>query len=113
MSDAAPFPYPYEGPDDLREPVLAALRRVVDPEVAMSIVDVGLVYGVTVTAARVAVLLTMTSAACPVADVIVDDACAELDKVVPADWHIHVEVVWEPPWTTDRMSDRAKAFMGW
>jgi metal-sulfur cluster biosynthetic enzyme len=106
-------PYPYDGPEELRQPILAALRRVVDPEVAMSIVDVGLVYDVAVTAERVKVLLTMTSAACPVVDVIVDDACAELDKVVPVDQRIHVEVVWEPPWTTDRMSDRAKAFMGW
>lgn len=105
--------YSYEGPEELRQPILAALRRVVDPEVAMSIVDVGLVYGVTVEAERVKVLLTMTSAACPVVDVIVDDACTELDKVVPVDQRIHVEVVWEPPWTTDRMSDRAKAFMGW
>lgn len=107
------LPYPYEGPEELREPILAALRRVVDPEVAMSIVDVGLVYDVAVTPERVNVLLTMTSAACPVVDVIVDDACSELDKVVPANQRIHVEVVWEPPWTTDRMSDRAKAFMGW
>lgn len=107
------LPYPYEGPEALREPILAALRRVVDPEVAMSIVDVGLVVDVAVTAERVKVLLTMTSAACPVVDVIVDDACSELDKVVPVDQRIHVEVVWEPPWTTDRMSDRAKAFMGW
>lgn len=113
MSTGEPFPYPYDGPEDLREPLLAALRRVVDPEVALSVVDVGLVYGVSVAAGRVTVLLTMTSAACPVVDVIVDEACAELDKVVPADWHIQVEVVWEPPWTTDRMSSRAKAFMGW
>ncbi|HEY1128733.1 MAG TPA: metal-sulfur cluster assembly factor [Roseateles sp.] len=106
-------PYPYEGPDELREPILAALRRVVDPEVAMSIVDVGLVYGVTVTPACVQVLMTMTSAACPVADVIVDDACTELDRAVPPGRRIAVELVWEPAWTTDRMSDRAKAFMGW
>lgn len=107
------LPYPYAGPDELREPILAALRRVVDPEVAMSIVDVGLIYDVTITEQRAKVLLMMTSAACPVVDVIVDDVCAALDKVVPADWRIHVEVVWDPPWTTDRMSARAKAFMGW
>ena len=106
-------PYPYEGPDELRQPILAALHRVVDPEVAMSIVDVGLVYGVAVLPDRVDLRLTMTSAACPVADVIVDDACAELDRVVPQGLPVNVELVWEPAWTTDRMSDRAKAFMGW
>src|SRR6516164_5612311 len=57
-------PYAYAGPETLRAPILAALRRVVDPEVAMTIVDVGLVYGVTVEAGRIHVLLTMTSAAC-------------------------------------------------
>lgn len=109
MSEA----YPYDGPAELREPIQAALRRVVDPEVAMSIVDVGLVYGVTVTPELVQVRMTMTSAACPATDVIVDEACAELDSVVPAGLRIAVELVWEPPWTTDRMSARAKAFMGW
>jgi len=79
----------------------------------MSIVDVGLVYGVTVTADRVHVLLTMTSAACPVTDVIVDDIGAELDQAAPSDMAVDVELVWEPPWTTERMSARAKAFMGW
>lgn len=113
MSTLAVTPYPYSGPDELREPVLTALHRVVDPEVAMTIVDVGLVYGVTVTAERMHVLLTMTSAACPVIDVIVDDVGAELDKVAPNDMSVDVEIVWEPPWTSDRLSDRAKAFMGW
>ena len=78
-------PFPYAGPDALRQPIESALRQVVDPEVAMTIVDVGLVYGVTVTDERVHVLMTMTSAACPVADVIVGDVEAELDRVVPAE----------------------------
>jgi metal-sulfur cluster biosynthetic enzyme len=106
-------PFPYAGPEGLRAPILAALRRVVDPELAMSIVDVGLVYGVTVTRDRLHVLLTMTSAACPVTGVIVDEVEAELDKVVPAAMAIDVELGWDPPWTTDRLSERAKAFMGW
>ena len=57
--------FPYDGPAALREPIFQALARVVDPEVALSIVDVGLVYGVTVSGGRVHLLLTMTSAACP------------------------------------------------
>lgn len=51
-------PYPYEGPEALRQTILDALMKVVDPEVAMSIVDVGLVYGVTVDAQKVHVLIT-------------------------------------------------------
>jgi len=110
MSD---IPFPYTGPEALREPIQAALQRVVDPEVAMSIVDVGLVYGVSVTDAGAQVVMTMTSAACPVADVIVDDCRAELEQALPAGLDVGVELVWEPPWTTARMSERAKAFMGW
>ena len=106
-------PYPYAGPDELREPIEQALRRVVDPEVAMTIVDVGLVYSVGVSDQTVSVTMTMTSPACPVADVIVDDVESELDRVVPQDLKIHVELVWEPAWMAERMSARAKAFMGW
>lgn len=111
MIDESPFPY--EGPDALQQPVLAALQRVVDPEVALSIVDVGLVYGVTVSDDRLHVRLTMTSAACPVADVIVADVERELDAIVPPELAVEVELVWDPPWTPDRMSEGAKRFMGW
>jgi metal-sulfur cluster biosynthetic enzyme len=111
MIDESPFPY--EGPDALQQPVIDALRHVVDPEVAMSIVDVGLIYGVAVSEGRMHVLLTMTSAACPVADVIMADVERELDSVAPADMKIALELVWDPPWTPDRMSEGAKRFMGW
>lgn len=111
--DMGAAPFPYDGPDDMRQPLIDALTRVVDPEVALSIVDVGLIYGVSVTQGKLRVLLTMTSAACPVTDLIVEEVETELDRVVPSDWSIEVELVWEPPWTTDRMSARAKRFMNW
>lgn len=111
MIDESPFPY--EGPDALQQPVIDALRQVVDPEVAMSIVDVGLIYGVSVSEGRMHVRLTMTSAACPVADVIMADVERELESVAPPDMKIALELVWDPPWTPDRMSEGAKRFMGW
>lgn len=104
---------PYNGPDALREPILAALQRVLDPEVAMSIVDVGLVYGVSVAPDGVRVRMTMTSAACPMGDLMVDDLCAELEAVLPAGMRVDVELVWEPPWTPERMSAEGKALMRW
>jgi metal-sulfur cluster biosynthetic enzyme len=106
-------PYPYAGPAQLRDPIDRALRRVVDPEVAMTIVDVGIVYGVTVAGNVVHVVMTMTSAACPVADVVLGDVETELYRALPAPLEVRVELVWEPPWTIDRMSPRARAFMGW
>jgi metal-sulfur cluster biosynthetic enzyme len=105
--------FPYEGPPQLQAGITAALERVVDPEVALNIVDVGLVYGVGVATGRVDVRVTMTSAACPVADVIVDDIEFQLDQSLPPALKIRVELVWEPPWTPQRMSARARQFMGW
>jgi metal-sulfur cluster biosynthetic enzyme len=106
-------PFPYDGPEELRQPVLDALQRVVDPEVAMNIVDVGLVYGVTVADGIVRVEVTMTSAACPVTDVIIEDIENALDRAMPPDLKIKVDLVWEPPWTTERMSESARRFLGW
>ncbi|MFC5497891.1 metal-sulfur cluster assembly factor [Caenimonas terrae] len=106
-------PFPYRGPPQLQPAILAALRRVVDPEVAMNIVDVGLVYGVSVADGVARVEVTMTSAACPVADVIVDDIETQLDRALPPELKIQVDLVWEPPWTTARMSESARRFMGW
>jgi metal-sulfur cluster biosynthetic enzyme len=106
-------PYPFAGPAELQPLIERALRRVTDPEIAMSIVDVGLVYGVEADERQVRVLVTMTSAACPVVEVIIDDIWHELSRVLPESLAIDVELVWEPPWMPARMSDRAKRIMGW
>jgi len=105
--------FPYEGPPELLPVIAQALKQVVDPEVALDIVDVGLVYGAVVADGRLDVRLTMTSAACPVVDIIVADAEDALDAALPPELKIHVELVWEPPWTPQRMSSRARNFMGW
>jgi metal-sulfur cluster biosynthetic enzyme len=105
--------FAYEGPDDLRETVQRALQRVVDPEVAMNIVDVGLVHRVRVDGEGAHVRMTMTSAACPMADVIVEDVEAELADALPGHPPVAVEVVWEPAWTPERLSAKARRFMGW
>jgi metal-sulfur cluster biosynthetic enzyme len=89
------------------------LQRVLDPELGLSVLDVGLVYGVIIDDDVVQVRLTMTSAACPLADVIIDDLTRELDHALPAGLAIRVELVWEPPWSPERMSEHARASMGW
>jgi metal-sulfur cluster biosynthetic enzyme len=90
-----------------------ALRQVIDPEAGMNIVDLGLVYGIEVSAAAVRVDLTMTSAACPMAESILDEVNAALASVVPAGIEVDVALVWDPPWTPDRMSDLAREHFGW
>jgi metal-sulfur cluster biosynthetic enzyme len=106
-------PFPYTGPAELRQRVEQALRGVVDPELALSLVDVGLVYGVTIDERKAHVAVTMTSVACPVTELIIEDIEAELDRVIPRALTIEVELVWEPPWSAERISEAGKEFMGW
>jgi metal-sulfur cluster biosynthetic enzyme len=96
----------------LQAAVVSALHQVVDPEVALSVVDLGLIYAVEIGDDRARVRMTMTSAACPVADVIVGEVEAELARLLPAGCWIEVELVWEPFWTPEMMSERARRFMG-
>jgi metal-sulfur cluster biosynthetic enzyme len=98
-------------PDD--SVVRDALRQVMDPEAGMNIVDLGLIYGVEVSDAVVHIDLTMTSAACPMAESIIDEVSAAVAAVVPPDTQVDVALVWDPPWTPDRMSDLAREHFGW
>lgn len=98
-------------PDD--EAVREALRQVDDPEAGMNVVDLGLVYSVEVTAAAVHVDMTMTSAACPMADLIIERARSVIAAVVPEGIAVNVCLVWDPPWTPDKMTGIAKEHFGW
>ena len=111
MSERPPFEY--QGPPDLQAPLAAALARVVDPEMALNIVDLGLVYGVEAGEGAVKVDLTMTSAACPVAELIMDDVVQELTDLLGTEAKIDCELVWDPPWSPQMMSRRARMAMGW
>ncbi|MDX6396053.1 MAG: hypothetical protein QOJ73_7116 [Streptosporangiaceae bacterium] len=85
------------------EDVLEALRDVVDPELGVNVVDLGLIYGVTLAEDNVATIdMTLTSAACPLTDVIEEQAHAALDGLV-ADFRINW--VWLPPWGPDKITD--------
>jgi metal-sulfur cluster biosynthetic enzyme len=86
-----------------QEDVLEALRDVVDPELGINVVDLGLVYGVDVDAERVATIdMTLTSAACPLTDVIEDQARDALEGLV-ADFRINW--VWMPPWGPEHITE--------
>jgi len=93
--------------------VMQALSGVEDPEAGMSIVDLGLVYGVQAAPGSVRVQMTMTSPACPAAPYLVDEASAAIRALAPADTDVQVELVWDPPWTPERMSAEAQSRFGW
>lgn len=98
-------------PDD--DAVREALRQVEDPEAGMNIVDLGLVYLIEVTPGAVHVDMTMTTAACPMADMIVDQAREAVVALVPEGTTVDVRLVWDPPWTPDKMSGVAREHFGW
>jgi FeS assembly SUF system protein len=98
--------------DEFREPIQRALKTVFDPEIPVDIWELGLIYDVFVTGDRVAAIrMTLTAPGCPVAQILpgqVADAVRGVDGIADA----KVDVVWEPAWTKDRMSDVAKLQLG-
>ncbi len=85
--------------DDLTE----AMKDVVDPELGINVVDLGLVYGITVDQNEVATIdMTLTSAACPLTDVIEDQTHAALREFVS---DVRINWVWMPPWGPDKITD--------
>ncbi len=95
--------------DQVRE----ALRSVDDPEVGINIVDLGLVYRIEIAADHVRVEMTMTTQACPMGDLITDNARRAVSAVVPASVGVDIVLVWDPFWTPDMMSETAKQTLGW
>ena len=93
------------------ENVRDSLKKCMDPEVPLSIVDMGLIYGIDVTENNdVNIKMTMTTKGCPLHETMVDDVKRYAKKVSGVN-NVDVEIVWDPPWTMDKMSDEAKAKM--
>ena len=93
------------------ENVRDSLKKCMDPEVPLSIVDMGLIYGIDVTENNdVNIKMTMTTKGCPLHETMVDDVKRYAKKVSGVN-NVDVEIVWDPPWTMDKMSDAAKAMM--
>ncbi len=95
------------------ERIREALCSVDDPEVGMNIVDLGLVYRIDITPELVRVDLTMTTPACPMGDLITDNARRAVSAALAEGVAVEVALVWEPPWTPDRMSESARQTFGW
>lgn len=94
------------------ERIHEALRDVIDPEVGLNVEDLGLVYAVSVTPERIVVTMTMTTPACPMGPMIVEDAESRVRAISPPDAAVEVELVWMPPWTPARMSEEARRTLG-
>ncbi|MBI1424152.1 MAG: DUF59 domain-containing protein [Gammaproteobacteria bacterium] len=95
----------------LRDKVIAALRRVYDPELPVNIYDLGLIYKLDIQDRDVDVVMTLTTPHCPVAESMpgqVEAAIRTIDEI----GKVSVRLTWDPPWTAESLSDEAKLTLG-
>lgn len=94
------------------ELAIAMLRGVIDPELGVNIVDLGLVYDLAVAEDAVRIAMTLTTPGCPLGGYLEDEIRGCLGRL-PQVRDVSVRLVWEPPWDPERMSDAARAQLGW
>lgn len=92
--------------------ILANLKKVYDPEIPMNIVDLGLIYGFTWEGEKVTLQMTLTAPGCPVAGILAEEVKAAVEKA-PGVREAVVDMVWEPAWSPERMSEFAKRQFGY
>ena len=91
---------------------LAALQHVIDPEIGLNIVDLGLVYQIDFNEAdkEIFISMTLTTQFCPMGDSIRDAASRAMQQAFPQ-YKINIELVFDPPWNADRISEEGQAFL--
>lgn len=95
-----------------KEAVIEALKEVYDPEIPFNIVDLGLVYGVEVNGRKVNIKMTLTAIGCPLSYFLLEMVKETVKEKVPGVEDVEVELVFDPPWTPDRMSPEARRLLG-
>lgn len=109
----APSPIPTEG--DLRERILEVLRQIYDPEIPVNIVDLGLIYRLDIEededGARVEIDMTLTAPGCSLGPVLSEEVKQRIEQL-PGVAQVTVNVVFDPPWTSDRLSETARLELG-
>jgi metal-sulfur cluster biosynthetic enzyme len=109
---ANPLPAPLASTATLAE-LLETLKSVIDPELGINIVDLGLVYGVVADAGAVTVTMTLTTPGCPLHASIEAAVVRAMETRHQDLERVEVELVWDPPWDTDRISPEGRAQLGW
>lgn len=92
--------------------LMTVLRRVIDPELGLNVVDLGLIYAVEYEAAVCRIRMTLTSPGCPMGGMLIDELRDTVRSELPQIDELQIELVWEPPWGPERMSDRARQILG-
>ena len=100
-----------EGDEALQEAVIAALKEIYDPEIPVNIYDLGLIYGVEISGGHALVTMTLTTPHCPVAESMPGEVELRVGAV-PGIGDAEVNLVWDPPWGPDKMTDEARLELG-
>jgi len=101
-----------EAPENLESRVVEALRMVYDPEIPVNIYDLGLIYGLSISGdGSVKIEMTLTSPMCPVAGSLPGEVQARVQSVQGVG-QVEVELVWDPPWSMEKMSEEARLQLG-
>lgn len=95
----------------LEERIISAIRTVYDPEIPVNVYDLGLIYLIKINDSDVLINMTLTAPACPVAEILPAQV-AEVVKSVEGVKSVNVEMVWQPAWSQENMSDEAKLTLG-
>ena len=99
-------------PDDVREKIVEQIRTVFDPEIPVNIYELGLIYNVGVDHdGKARVRMTLTSPMCPVAELLPPEVEARV-RGIPGVTSVELELVWDPPWSPERMSEAARLELG-
>lgn len=106
-----PAPAAAEGDEALQEAVIAALKEIYDPEIPVNIYDLGLIYGVEIDGGHAMVTMTLTTPHCPVAESMPGEVELRVGAV-PGIGDAEVNLVWDPPWGPDKMTDEARLELG-
>lgn len=100
-----------EAPDPTAGRIRSALQRIIDPELHINIVDLGLVYGVSFGQGVAQIRMTLTSPGCPYGPYLLHSV-KTATRSIPGVTRVNVEVVWEPPWGPDKMSEDVRLQLG-
>lgn len=95
--------------DDVRE----SLKFVIDPEVGVNVVDLGLIYGIELVGSAVVITMTLTTPGCPLHDTIEEAIQRVVETRHPQITDIRTNLVWEPAWNTDMITDSGREALGW
>ncbi|MFZ6032688.1 MULTISPECIES: metal-sulfur cluster assembly factor [unclassified Melioribacter] len=90
-----------------KEKILNLLKHVIDPEIGINIVDLGLIYDINITEHDIIVKMTLTTPGCPMHNSMIDGVKNIISNYAPSK-KVNVDLIWEPAWTPDRMSNEAR-----